>query len=767
MIRYDNQGEELALPSELSCGGTMNEIKRIFSCKFLVLLVVMLLLNAVVLIKNNKPESSKSLLFDSIIRFSADVKTQDMTNREAVIEGFQKYVAQNNIDTKNLSDDEKQTRLLALEKADYIDSFDEEIKDKIDHATKILSTDMLDKNSFERNNLLKSRYDLIQIKDRKPELSNGIWLEKLFHYHYIQIFIVVLVCFSIYGFFAERKAGLYAIIHSGAHGRIYLMLKRVAIIMTETLVLSLIFYFESAIILISLHGGISGIHDPALSDEAFLLTSMSLTRIQFVLLLTLISAVFAAAAGLLLWLFLNLFANVNNGLVVFIIICGIDILIFRVIDIKMILRFLHCINFYYFIYPHEAIQYNNWGYSFGVVSVLEGMVAVAVILALFAVVCMVFVKKLGYYSGRGNFVERIIEKISESNMQVVAKLPLWFKEAYKILISQRCLAILLVLLVISGNMNIGMRHIYSFNESILLGFYKDAEGLPYGEELEKIYEKYELEYEEFLQTVDGEDSESETQIRFRKGILDQIKGCVTYLKAQAEKGHSAKCITPYEYNDALGEKQKENQMMLALMNVLAVIIVSSGFMSYENKNGIKPLIMAAANRKKWLSIKIITNCSIITVFSLLSYGIYYYRLSQVYELTNLSFPVKSLAMFDKLPINPSIAGFIAIDVIAKIIFLSGLSILISALSAKLPYLYCMLAGVTVIIPQLLYMLGFEMMENFSIGRYVAFFPAFNSKMAGVYYIFWLLIVMLAGITMYGILHRRNRGYADGLSNRNM
>lgn len=557
----------------------MSEFKRINNHKFIIIFFLLLCLNGIALLFFNKDEGAVSRVYDDILSRAGSEKTEDMTYREAVIKGAVSYMEDNGINRENISEAEKNARTLAMEKAVQADEYKDNINEKIKNATKLLSTDLMKDNSTEKYMLLKSRFDLNELKNENPGLSNGIWLEKLFEYNYIQIFVLVLICFVVYGFFNEKKSGLDLIVNSGKNGRRRLRAKRAFILLTECIVISACFYLESVIILLGIHGGVKGINDLALLDNNLLLTTMNFTRIQFVLLLILISAFFAFVCGMTLWLLLGCFSNINIGVGLFIICSGLDIIVYYLVASKSILRFLHFINVYYILYPHYAVEYGNWGYGTFVERNLTIFTGFLIIAAVVLASVIVFSKKLEYTHSSNNLIEKAAGFVYEKNMRLLTNLPNSFKELYKVLISQKNIIVLGVLFIIVLNKDIGTRHIYSIEESYMLGYYREAEGLAYGDRLEDVKNTVEAE---LLQTVGQENELTEM-------MSDKMNANIDYLKTQKEKGYNAVCVAPYEYEDAFGIKQKENQMFLALINIFAVIFISAPFFAYENKSGIDKL----------------------------------------------------------------------------------------------------------------------------------------------------------------------------------
>lgn len=720
----------------------MKEFKRINNYKFIIIFFLLLCLNGITLLYFNKGEDAVNRIYDDILNRAEAAKTEDMTYKQATMNGVISYMDDNSIDRETISEIEKTARKMALEKAEQADSYADNINEKITSTTKLLSTELMKDNSTEKYLLLKSRYDLNKLKNKNPGLSNGIWLEKLFEYNYIQIFIITLICYVVYGFFYEKKSGLKLIINSGKNGRKNLRTKRIIILIIECFFISFSFYLESMIILLGIHGGVKGINDLAVLDNNLLLTTMGFTRICFVLFLIVISALFAFVCGMMLWFLLSYFSNINIGVGFFLICSGIDIMIYYLINSKSILRFLHFINVYYILFPHYAIEYDNWGYGTLVGKGLNIFTGFLMIVAFVLSGITVLSNKLEY-THSNNFIEKTADFIHEKNMKLLTKMPNNFKELYKILISQKNIIALVVLFIIVLNINIGTRHIYSIEESYMLSYYQNAEGLMYGDRLNDVKNTVEAD---ILQAV-GQDNE------LTRFISDNMNANIKYLKAQKENGYKAVCIAPYEYEDAFGSKQKENHMFLALINMFAVIFISSPFGAYENKNGMDKLINPAKNRGKWLICKLKTNSVIIAVFMLLSYGVYYYKLCNTYEISNIFLTIKSLELFDTIPINLPLIVWLIINMICVYVGLMIISCLITIIMYKLQYSLCTLTGIIITIPQLIYMAGIDFMEKFSIGKYIAVMPLINEN-KGQIYCYFIFTLYSCLMLFYGIFLKK-------------
>ena len=149
----------------------MKEFKRINNYKFIIIFFLLLCLNGITLLYFNKGEDAVNRIYDDILNRAEAAKTEDMTYKQATMNGVISYMDDNSIDRETISEIEKTARKMALEKAEQADSYADNINEKITSTTKLLSTELMKDNSTEKYLLLKSRYDLNKLKNinRKKE----------------------------------------------------------------------------------------------------------------------------------------------------------------------------------------------------------------------------------------------------------------------------------------------------------------------------------------------------------------------------------------------------------------------------------------------------------------------------------------------------------------------------------------------------------------------------------------------------------------------
>lgn len=737
----------------------MREVKRVINLRYIFIVCSLLFINALILLSVSDRDVKTQSVYNELLYMTKNNENVELTYREKVLEAWKKYVDINDITGNTITEEQRNARQTLMEDAKYVDQYKEGIQTQINDARNQFSSVIYQKMSYEKINLYKTMIDLEDVKDLDVQLSNGKWLIKLYDYQYIQIFTIALLFYIIYHFFDEKKTGLYHIIHAGRRGRLHLCMKRISLVVGASFFVNLLFFIESAGILLYHYGGIGDLDIAAASDSVFQLTASSMTRVQFLLFMVLISAILEISLALLFWFILNLFNNVNVGLFFYIVLFAIDILVYYLVSSKNVIRFLHYINLIYFIFPRKTISYNNWGYSIGVASVLESTLVAAFIIVIFATLFNMKFSVKGYGDRKNNILERMLQRLQVQFHKLFCKTSGLIMELYKVLVSQKNGIILCVLIIAALRVEIGSGVLYDPVKFYVSQYYEMAEGRTYSSELEEIYGHFEGEYEEFLKSVDYSTGMAEMQIQNQKIILANIRDSIDYVKEKNEAGINAVVLKPYEYESAFGEGQKSNQEYLALLGSLCVIFITSGFLSYEKKNRIDKLAIAYKERRKWLLKKFVINMILICVVEGVLYGSYYYKLFHVFQLNNLNAPAYSLKMFSGLIINLTIGQLLVLDLVMKYFSFILLSAIICLVSMYTKYTYSMIVSVLFMIPHMLYMLGYESFYKFSYVRYVTFFPLiYDSMSVNQTIIMFFCILSVFGIfSFYHVMKLRQKG----------
>lgn len=186
----------------------MAELKRIVGKTYIGLLVCLLVFNMLILVSDKTDEQQVTYAYIEMLNTAESVKSDSKLSTEAATIAWQEYFQKYEINGSDRSDKTaaaKQAREKLMQQAKYIDNYRGIIEDKRQTAILYATAGTYKKNSFEYNNLLKTQYDLSQIIDADVQLSNGLWLEKIYKNNYIHLLTLITCVYTVYMFFRKEK----------------------------------------------------------------------------------------------------------------------------------------------------------------------------------------------------------------------------------------------------------------------------------------------------------------------------------------------------------------------------------------------------------------------------------------------------------------------------------------------------------------------------------------------------------------------------------
>lgn len=184
----------------------MQEIKRVVNIRWIIFVCLLLLINAIFIFNNNKEGIEVYVNYNEMIQMTMDKKTDSISNRDAATQAWTQYFDENNLNIEQWEEPDNKiisartARKMLMSNADYIDEFRNMIDRKISESENILKAGMYEEGSFENQNLIKTRKDLLKNQNLEVSVGNGIWLEKLYENYYIQFFIIIILLLTVYSF---------------------------------------------------------------------------------------------------------------------------------------------------------------------------------------------------------------------------------------------------------------------------------------------------------------------------------------------------------------------------------------------------------------------------------------------------------------------------------------------------------------------------------------------------------------------------------------
>lgn len=310
------------------------ELLRVFNKKRLCILGLMIILNAVLFIMGNKINEQEIIYRDLVNSYNDNISITEMSKN---------YLQEN----PQVSDEDfKEARKIFLERLDYVKNYKERTQNSIDNIKAVQKSSLFSqKNSRSYLELIKSKNDLTKALGYEVKLDNDLWLMKIKDYKYIYWFTGIGCLVVIFSFFNEKENG-GMIIYASRNGRLKLLIKRIFILLLFIFTFVIVNYGVISGIALFRYGGIENVFNSAASSLELQLCSYGANRMLYLLIVCIQNTFAFFAWAVMMWGILNLFKNKNVGIVAVIIINLIEMLLYRLIDVKSIYRFLRYFNLY-------------------------------------------------------------------------------------------------------------------------------------------------------------------------------------------------------------------------------------------------------------------------------------------------------------------------------------------------------------------------------------------------------------------------------------
>ena len=697
----------------------MSEFKRFFQSKMPLLWAAVLLLNAVLLLGAHSTNREAAHIAETVMKNAETMEGETAFDR--VTNARAAYIAEYKETHEKIADAVKDGLNRASEQAQAVDNYRNTVENRIKESERALKSGFYRTGSAEWTSLQAGLRDQRAYLNYTPALIEIEWLDVLLSYLWTPVLLLAMLIFTVLIFFHQSQRGLRPVLFVTKNGRAGLFVRRLVLLILEAFVGAFLLYGESAAVLIYIYGGGADLNAPAISLSRLIFNAGSLSSLQYLIRVALFSFAGALILSLIAWVCGSFIENRAAAILLFFVIFGIEYLLYRLISVKTVFRFLHYLNIYSLLFPMEALAREYWGYDLGVqlksVSVLLTGGAIGV-----AAVVFLLKKSLSYEGGR-TFRIPWFEDLQKKIMKTLAEAPTFLKEVRRALISERSLVGIAILLIVILNLNVGHRVFYDDSvQAYLKGFYEKAYGLSASPELNAIEEEYEQAYQEAIKGADPDTWMGQALIQNQTMLIEAIRREVSRYSGLSEKGISARVMNPYDYQAYLGSPQEMPRILITLSEILAAVLISMSCFSYERSKHMNQLIAASKERKKWFVRKLSVRLVLNLLFILAAEGIYFLRIIKIYEFTGLSFPLKSMALFEGFITNPPVIVFLAGTLLLKIGLLSALTVFTAILSAKLKGQASAAAVLIAIVPSLFFLLGIRSLRNVSAAHYFAVIP---------------------------------------------
>lgn len=663
--------------------------------------------------------------------------------------------------------------LLAVQsQADYINTYDEFLENIKIQAERMTSVSIFSKeNSFSMRNIEKTlkAYDGlegIQLAIGIDEPVTTVMEYDLIHYIML-IFIIVLVS----ALLAERKQGLWSIIHASSAGRGRLAVRRLGVIAVSISVAGVLLYGSLFAAAFGYYGGISDIYRNIQSIGMFQNFVNAMPVWAFILLYIAVNIISAVLVAYIVWFIMSVISNTILAFATLGIVGAVEYVMYMFIPIQSNFSLLKCVNIFAYINPTDTlVSYRNINlFSLAVNRRNLCAVLLIVLLIVFAALCVMVnagKKPVQSLSRIEILVVRMADRLVSLYRKGIEKLPPVGFELYKILILQKGIIVIAVLawyLISSINTN---QIYYSREDMMLKEFYQNYSGSPgmgaerylnrLEEEVNAVYEEYNEASEQYKNGEIDYDELSQKSMKLdafsvKESVVYRIRDKMFNLEMlRDDRGINGWLLDDSGYQCLFGENSKKTNNLHALLAVFATVLTLAGVFSYENKSGTMKLVRSVyGGRSHFYRKKMLTAFLLVGVIWVTVYGVEIYNVCQMYGLDCFGAPVQSLEFMYSFPFKINIGMYMFMVYFLRFIELLAVSGIVFAVSAFTGYeVSVMLAAAILVVPGALYMAGIEIFGYMSVIKPIGIVQQILSSGSSAVWVMPVLAVILSGIFGY-------------------
>ena len=503
------------------------------------------------------------------------------------------------------------------------------------------------------------------------------------------------------------------IIYASRNGRLKLLIKRIFILLLFIFTFVIVNYGVISSIALFRYGGIENVFNSAASSLELQLCSYGANRMLYLLIVCIQNTFAFFAWAVMMWGILNLFKNKNVGIVAVIIINLIEMLLYRLIDVKSIYRFLRYFNLYN-IFEGNNIWFknDNWGYNSFIMDSKESQYIISCIIIFAGCILLIYTYIKKHPCDSTGIIEKAVEKLMCRIRYIESKLPVFYFELKKVILYQKTIIVMVFIAIILLNINYGTRLKYDIKNSAMYSFCEEHK-MDSTDELKNCKEQLKIE--------NTDTDSSDFNKKFNEELTQEKINYLQYIIDKKENGFNVSTVSQYKYESPFFKRQFFNQEIIALLLTVLGLYLNAGLISFEKKNNMIMNIRACKERKRWLIKKAVINCVILSGIVCLVYICYYNKLFNIYEINDLSVGIHSIQAFSDYPFNVSILGVVVLDILYKIVLINSVAVFSYVTTGLFSYQVSFLVSLIVLIPSILDLIGVKLFSYLSVIKLISFF----------------------------------------------
>lgn len=623
-------------------------------------------------------------------------------------------------------------RLLSDEVKDDEDNggYKDEIDEILNRAIQLSNVSIYKKEgTFSYYNVRKTAYDFKPLLDVETKYVSERPYDSLLEYDWMSYLLAIFGLMVAFRAIQEKTNGMEQLIYSAKGGREKLAVARVISVFIIMLAATIIFYLETMLLCKLIYGNI-GFWDASIqSNELLAHTCLLLNRAEFLALVIVAQAVGICIISALLILMFSVIRETGIcvlGVSALVAVEGIFIRAIKGDSIWMLFRY---VNIFTLINPKTVlIDYHNFGVGGFITDRMRtGVAFTAICFVVVLLLYMVVMWKL-HPQRKQSIVTRLLEKVAERVRRITSGTPVWMKQMYKVVVSQRMVIVMIVLFIFAWEWQTKVKVTYADEHAIIHQYYKECAGdfsqknIDYvnglhkelDDTIAKIAELSAIENPDIFVQSDLE-SLGKTKELYEAALVILDEEIVHQQNLEA-KGVSAVTLPQYSYDAFFGEQSSKIQSRYSLLAVLFAIVVAFGAFSFEKKNHSDVLLRSAANRRGFLVAQQISIFVMNLVGAAVIFGINFANLNKLYGLEFKGASVWNVRILSDFPFDTSITVIMVLLYLYRFVIMMAVSEFVVLISYHTNYYKSLAGALVLIIPYALDFVGVNMLNFVSVVR---------------------------------------------------
>lgn len=713
----------------------MAELKRIVNKRFVLFIVLLLVFNMFVYIKEQ---------YDSAENYITE-EYENVTSREA----FNMYAECLNdvlelkkagIETEHNVDETLYARIWNSaigfydSQTAYMSVYAQRYSQMLESAENMSAISIFSQeNSFSRRNIEKTLEDFEATAKVETEYVNSEWITSVMNFKLYDYCIILVIVYVVMQFCSEGKSSLMYFIHSTANGRVRLVVNRILILACVCVGSGVLFYYGSFFTSAYIYRIKNGLSATIQSLEMFQESPLMLDVGQFIFLCGLMRMMTFFMLGLLVWAVFSAIKNDRISIIVMVVVLAVEYYAYYNIDSQSVINYFKYINIFNYINSQDVAgiykNLNIFSYPLNMYDTYMWIIAAVIVIMIF--VCVY--KGAYVYSGRNRIVSKVsvlYDKARKIISERFDRTGIIFGELRKILFDMGGIFVVLAAVYVLF-MQADDRTLYRSEQSNLIQTYYDKLGERYTPGMETEIEVILLDLQSKYNRLMGSDysGESSMMVSNRVAALEMninaaqtVKEQVLYLKElYEEKNISGYLVEQLGARYLFGKIMNDEYFYHAMLISIFAAFLSGGVYAYEKKSNMIKSINSMYSGRRGLKLSKLLWCVIFTdVFIIVLSVVEFCNVENRLGIAGLDVPLSSFMMFEGSGLlNVTLFQFFVVSVIVKCLFgVAGVIIAlnISKMVGKVVYGQ-MFSALVLTLPGILYYMGIEIVKPFAITRW--------------------------------------------------